>query len=59
MSDGCSTTDRMTEPNDDRPRQVQQQQPPAPRVRLAYRLVPDDYRGGSAIQLIVEHREAC
>ena len=36
-----------------------QQQPPAPRVRLAYRLVPDDYRGGSAIQLIVEHCEPC
>ena len=33
-------------------------QAPAPRVRLAYRLVPDDYRGGDAIQLIVEHREA-
>ena len=32
-------------------------QPPATRVQLAYRLVPDDYRGGSAIQLIVEHRE--
>lgn len=33
-------------------------QPPPPRLRLAYRLVPDDYRGGQAIQLIVEHREA-
>lgn len=32
-------------------------QPPAARVRLAYRLVPDDYRGGKAIQLIVEHCE--
>ncbi len=31
---------------------------PASRLRLAYRLVPDDYRGGNAIQLIVEHREA-
>jgi single-stranded-DNA-specific exonuclease len=30
-------------------------QPPAARVRLAYRLVPDNYRGGKAIQLIVEH----
>ncbi|MDH5821435.1 single-stranded-DNA-specific exonuclease RecJ [Luteimonas sp. RD2P54] len=30
---------------------------PAPRMRLAYRLVPDDYRGGDAIQLVVEHRE--
>ena len=30
---------------------------PAPRNRLAYRLAPDDYRGGQAIQLIVEHRE--
>ena len=25
--------------------------------RLAYRLAPDDWRGGDAIQLIVEHRE--
>lgn len=33
-------------------------QPPPPRLRLAYRLAPDDYRGGQAIQLIVEHREA-
>ena len=33
-------------------------QPPPPRVRVAYRLVPDDYRGGGAIQLIVEHVEA-
>jgi single-stranded-DNA-specific exonuclease len=31
---------------------------PESRLRLAYRLVPDDYRGGQAIQLIVEHREA-
>ncbi|MGY1409254.1 single-stranded-DNA-specific exonuclease RecJ [Luteimonas sp. A611] len=30
---------------------------PATRNRLAYRLTPDDYRGGQAIQLIVEHRE--
>ena len=28
---------------------------PPSRVHLAYRLVPDDYRGGVAIQLIVEH----
>ncbi|KRG71224.1 ssDNA exonuclease RecJ [Pseudoxanthomonas dokdonensis] len=28
---------------------------PASRVHIAYRLVTDDYRGGSAIQLIVEH----
>lgn len=33
------------------------EQEPASRLRLAYRLVPDDYRGGGAIQLIVEHRE--
>ncbi|MBB1471946.1 single-stranded-DNA-specific exonuclease RecJ [Luteimonas sp. MC1782] len=32
--------------------------PPA-RARLAYRLAPDDYRGGDAIQLVVEHFEAC
>ena len=32
-------------------------EPPAMRNRLAYRLAPDDYRGGQAIQLIVEHRE--
>ncbi|WP_407351657.1 single-stranded-DNA-specific exonuclease RecJ [Luteimonas sp. R10] len=30
---------------------------PPQRVRLAYRLAADDYRGGQAIQLIVEHRE--
>ena len=33
------------------------EQEPAPRLRLAYRLVPDDYRGGKAIQLIVQHSE--
>ncbi len=33
------------------------EQPPPPRLRMAYRLAPDDYRGGSAVQLIVEHRE--
>jgi single-stranded-DNA-specific exonuclease len=27
------------------------------RVRIAYRLAPDDYRGGDAVQLIVVHRE--
>ena len=31
--------------------------PPPARVRIAYRLVPDDYRGGDAIQLVVVHRE--
>ncbi|MFT4196680.1 MAG: single-stranded-DNA-specific exonuclease RecJ [Pseudoxanthomonas sp.] len=31
---------------------------PEPRIRLAYRLAPDDYRGGQAIQLIVEYRES-
>jgi single-stranded-DNA-specific exonuclease len=30
---------------------------PPPRVRIAYRLAPDDYRGGEAIQLVVVHRE--
>jgi len=34
-----------------------QTQEPEPRLHIAYRLVPDDYRGGSAIQLIVEHSE--
>ena len=28
---------------------------PARQVQLAYRLAPDDYRGGAAIQLLVEH----
>ncbi|MCE7031319.1 single-stranded-DNA-specific exonuclease RecJ [Lysobacter sp. GX 14042] len=32
--------------------------PPPSQVRLAYRLATDDYRGGDAIQLIVEHLEA-
>ncbi len=32
--------------------------PPGPRVRVAYRLAPDDYRGGDAIQLLVLHRES-
>jgi single-stranded-DNA-specific exonuclease len=31
---------------------------PPPRVRISYRLEPDDYRGGEAIQLVVVHREA-
>lgn len=32
-------------------------QPPSSPIRIAYRLVADDYRGGQAIQLIVEHHE--
>lgn len=32
-------------------------EPPPPRVRIAYRLEPDDYRGGDAFQLVVVHRE--
>ena len=28
---------------------------PPPQLHLAYRLAPDDYRGGAAIQLVVEH----
>src|SRR5690606_23237083 len=31
------------------------EQPPPSRLHLAFRLAPDDYRGGDAIQLIVEH----
>jgi len=31
-------------------------EPPGARVHLAYRLVPDDYRGGDAVQLVVVHR---
>jgi single-stranded-DNA-specific exonuclease len=30
---------------------------PAGRVRIAYRLEADDYRGGDAVQLVVVHRE--
>ena len=30
---------------------------PAKRVHLAYRLEPDDYRGGDAVQLVIVHRE--
>ncbi len=32
-----------------------QGQAPAQHLQLAYRLTPDDYRGGAAIQLVVEH----
>ena len=32
-------------------------QPPPDRIRIAYRLEPDDYRGGEAVQLVVVHRE--
>ena len=32
-------------------------EPPATRLHVAYRLVPDDYRGGDAIQLQVVHRQ--
>ena len=32
---------------------------PPSRARLGYRLQPDDYRGGDAVQLVVEHLEAC
>jgi single-stranded-DNA-specific exonuclease len=31
--------------------------PPPARVRVAYRLQPDDWRGGQAVQLVVVHRE--
>jgi single-stranded-DNA-specific exonuclease len=30
---------------------------PPSRVRIAYRLTPDDYRGGDAVQLVVVHRQ--
>ncbi len=33
-------------------------QPPAKRIRIAYRLQPDDWRGGDAVQLIVVHCES-
>ena len=36
---------------------VQTVDPPSP-VRIAYRLQPDDYRGGDAIQLVVVHLQA-
>ncbi len=32
-------------------------EPPSPRSRIAYRLQPDDWRGGDAVQLVVVHRE--
>jgi len=32
---------------------------PPERVRIAYRLEPDDYRGGQAVQLVIVHRDAC
>jgi single-stranded-DNA-specific exonuclease len=34
-----------------------QGEPPSPRLRIAYRLEPDGYRGGDAVQLVVVHRE--
>ena len=33
-------------------------EPPSQRLRVAYRLEPDDYRGGDAVQLVVVHRES-
>jgi single-stranded-DNA-specific exonuclease len=33
-------------------------EPPASRSRIAYRLQPDDWRGGDAVQLVVVYREA-
>ena len=33
-------------------------QPLPARIRIAFRLAPDDWRGGDAVQLIIEHREA-
>ena len=30
---------------------------PAKRVHLAYRLEPDDYRGGDSVQLVIVHRQ--
>jgi single-stranded-DNA-specific exonuclease len=30
---------------------------PPGRIRIAYRLEPDDYRGGNAVQIVVTHRE--
>jgi single-stranded-DNA-specific exonuclease len=32
-------------------------EPPSAQVRIAFRLEPDTYRGGEAIQLVVVHRE--
>jgi single-stranded-DNA-specific exonuclease len=34
-----------------------QGEPPAPRLRIAYRLEADAYRGGDAVQLVVVHSE--
>ncbi|TXH73869.1 MAG: single-stranded-DNA-specific exonuclease RecJ [Lysobacteraceae bacterium] len=31
--------------------------PPSGQVRIAYRLQPDDWRGGGAVQLVIVHRE--
>jgi single-stranded-DNA-specific exonuclease len=31
---------------------------PSPTQRIAYRITPDDWRGGDAVQLVVVHREA-
>lgn len=31
--------------------------PPPQRLRVAYRLQPDDWRGGDAVQLVIVHRE--
>ncbi|MBA2239351.1 MAG: single-stranded-DNA-specific exonuclease RecJ [Lysobacter sp.] len=31
--------------------------PPPGRIRIAYRLEPDDYRGGEAVQLVIVHSE--
>jgi len=35
-----------------------QGEPPPSRQRIAYRLQPDDWRGGDAVQLVVVHRES-
>ncbi len=32
--------------------------PPTARIRIAYRLEPDAYRGGDSVQLVVVHRES-
>ena len=32
---------------------------PPGRMRIAFRLEPDDYRGDDAVQLVVSHREPC
>ncbi len=33
-------------------------EPPSRRARIAYRLQPDEWRGGDAVQLVVVHRES-